>query len=305
MGGRSGKTRGSCCGTASCVPMGWPPNVCRSGGSRPRDVEGVSLSRMARTTPIRSLVLLCMVTACAAGCVAPVQPERTAVVSVAPIRLGIGWLCPTGFGYRAFDMGAKVFMPPVFPGLKPIGAQPVACFSSSEDALQAGYVLAPTPPGYDLVSGVYFSHVSDTFMGKCSETSRLLSTIAFCPRLVPLGWEQNATVDFRSDRLVLSASFPAAPEYVGVGPGEGHLNIWEAGPHGFSGGFGCPEGRFVGKIMVRSIQGRWKVCPEGSELDSGHLILEWKMQHVTVAVSLHRPSVASRSMALFIASRMI
>ena len=52
---------------------------------------------------------------------------------------------------------------------------------------------------------------------------------------------------------------------------------------------------------VRGVQARWVTCPEGSEFNSGHVVLVWIEGGVNYAVSLHGANPTNRRLARLLA----
>jgi hypothetical protein len=101
--------------------------------------------------------------------------------------------------------------------------------------------------------------------------------------------------------------FPAPRGYVGQ-PGEptGHLNLWAASRRLFRLGYvGCPD---VVKSWKRRIAGRsttWLVCPQGSTLDSGHVVVQWSAPGWVYGLTLHSNTTTNRRLLAAIARHLV
>lgn len=95
-----------------------------------------------------------------------------------------------------------------------------------------------------------------------------------------------------------TGSFPAPRGYRGV-PNEyrtGHFTIW-AEPRSLIRQWlvGCP-GKVLGHIRIRGLSMVWSTCPSGSELDAGHVLLEWSRNRWRYALSLHSNTPTNREL---------
>lgn len=156
-----------------------------------------------------------------------------------------------------------------------------------------GIHLAPPPP--DVTTG-------------CRHAAKLLPFRVLCPTWLPAGWSTD--VPICPTRLCLgqfsmTAYFPGPPGYVGDAPRSGHMNVW-AIPLGrlTDAGLGCPGAPRAGHVFVAGAKATWFVCPSGSSLDSGHLLLQWVTSRIAYGVSAHGHSVTNRRLVLYVAQHL-
>jgi len=195
------------------------------------------------------------------------------------------------------------FYPPNHPGLPPNNVRPTRCFNSSDEAHRAGFALAPTPAGDKLVSGIYVEPAAAGLLARCAQAARRLRFPVPCPRGIPT---RRTDVGLcgpcgGQTKFTISVEFVGPSNYAGTGPygGEGHLVF--AGGRKLA-GIGCFGARVRHSLV--SIEGHrsdWVVCPTGSELNSGHVMLRWRGRRSAFAVSIHGDTRANRSLAVALA----
>lgn len=100
---------------------------------------------------------------------------------------------------------------------------------------------------------------------------------------------------------MLEGNFVGPPGYAGSGEGAGHL--WFLAFRATRSKLGeCERPRRLrGRVVVVGTRARWLACPPGSELNSGHVLLEWRLRGVVYAVSVHRVSPLNRRLAVVLA----
>jgi len=91
---------------------------------------------------------------------------------------------------------------------------------------------------------------------------------------------------------------------VGVGHHSGHFWILAARRVNAPDTQSCTGARAGGTVQVRGHRGQWITCPQGSELNSGHVILVWMQKGVRYGVSLHGDTELNRRLALAIAEHL-
>jgi hypothetical protein len=106
----------------------------------------------------------------------------------------------------------------------------------------------------------------------------------------------------------LTGSFPAPHGYVGP-PGEvgvGHSTVWAATMKFIREGYvGCTDGRTIRHEKVAGRDTTWIFCPPGSELDSGHVLVEWSRRGWIYALSLHSNTSTNRRLLQIMAEHVI
>lgn len=102
-----------------------------------------------------------------------------------------------------------------------------------------------------------------------------------------------------------TGSFPAPRGYRGVEYRTGHFTIW-AEPQRLVQQWlvGCPD-KVLGHIRIRRLSMVWTTCPSGSELDAGHVLLEWSRNRWRYALSLHSNTPTNRQLLRVMAENLI
>ena len=235
----------------------------------------------------------------ASGCAVSGHPY---VPGVAPTHVGGVWLCPQTAPVAAFG---HVDYPPYHPAPPPKTRRPARCYDTLATARAQGGTVAPAPPGGMLVSGVYLVPPDASLARICRSSARRADVQVPCPTLIPgAGYSAFCIPNGCASRgaFVLEGSFSGPPSYAGVGPGTGHL--WVIAFNADSGVWPASTligGRTVGHVTVRGRPGRYLEFPEGSELNSGHVVLVWRAGGVTYAVSLHGHTPLNERLDLLIA----
>jgi hypothetical protein len=217
-----------------------------------------------------------------AGPDAPVAPQGRAPSTLAGIAV-----CLPPFdvsAYRTAD--GRVVFPINHPDWNhSLDLRPARCFSSERQAQQAGYRIAPPPPGFRVVEGIYLVLAPQDLSAGCRGAGRKLSFRPRCPALVPAGaaWTCGPCLDDRA--FVLSGTANAPADYVGVEGGGLHLVV-AASRDPRSTRLTCAGMRPAGNLSFRGGRARLVPCPRGSELHSG-LLARWTAGGVSYAVSLH------------------
>lgn len=142
----------------------------------------------------------------------------------------------------------------------------------------------------------------------CQRAANRLGYRVFCPTALPRGWYSELDCADCNGTFSITGWFPGPRGYHGV-PGEprtGHVNIWATRWSGIDGLFvGCPDGDRLGRVSLAKLPtAHWILCPPGSELDSGHLVLEWVTRRIYYGVSAHTDNEPNRRLLMEIAARL-
>jgi len=175
-------------------------------------------------------------------------------------------------------------------------AAPGAAIASSDGATPVigGIRLAAPPP--DVVSG-------------CRHAAHVLAFRVACPTRLPAGWSTDVPICPTSQckgQFSMTAYFPGPPGYVGDAPRSGHMNVWAIPVSRLTdAGLGCPGTRSAGRVSFAGHGAMWFACPNGgSELDSGHMLLQWVIRGIAYGVSAHGHSVTNRRLVLYVAEHL-
>jgi hypothetical protein len=249
---------------------------------------------------VRRVVALAVIgAALVAGCSGR-EPIVSTELGVPAERLGrTGWFCPRGHDTVGLD---GLFYPPAHPLRPVVRPRPDRCFATDEEARRAGFELAPPPEGGQVVDGVYLVPADPGLQVECRSAARRLRFSVACPGLVPNDpgsvyvWSPRDSDEFR-----LESGFQGPPGYEGVG-GEPHAHVWIlSGRSELIGDEVCSLSMSQGTVRVRSHDGRWIACGEGTEFNGGHIVLRWAEGGVTYEVSLHGVNATNRRLARAIA----
>ena len=140
----------------------------------------------------------------------------------------------------------------------------------------------------------------------CRRAAHRLSVPIYCPTSVPAGWAPAHVCAGCNGTFSATGWFPAPHGYVGQ-PGEhtGHFTVWAAPRAKIRQGYvGCPDGTASGTTRVGGHAAVWVVCPSGSSLDAGHVLLRWPRDGWLYAVSLHTDTAVNRNLLRRIAASM-
>jgi hypothetical protein len=250
-----------------------------------------------------------LLSACAGeGAPAP-RPTRTspgaAPSGEAPVRAGNFAACP-------FTAPVQTTQGFVYPPGYPADAtpSPERCFQSLDDALRAGARLAPAPTGGVRVGYVYLVDADPDLAARCRAAARQLDVMVACPTLLPgPGYTSDVgTVGPRTSfaQFYIEEVFAAAPQYVGTGPGMGHLWVTTdttAAIRPTSICAGPPSSQE--RTRFRGLPARWFECPKGSSTHSGHVLLSWRGPGLVYTVSLHGHSAVNRRLDWLIADSVV
>lgn len=150
------------------------------------------------------------------------------------------------------------------------------------------------------VDGVRLVRAPPAVRATCMTASRRLRVVIFCPTRVPPKWGTQIEVCTGCNgTFSATGSFHGPRDYVGVpgAPGWGHLTVWAATQRLIDQGFvGCTDGRTLNHETIAGRRTTWIFCPPGSELDSGHVLVEWSSNHWIYALSLHSNTAMNRQL---------
>jgi hypothetical protein len=235
----------------------------------------------------------------AAGCGSTTTPPGRS-----PQKLAAGfYVCPTeaptlAFGHR--------FYPATYPNPPPPSARPSRCFRTSEQATQAGFHRVPTPAGDVRIDDLYLVPPQHRLTRYCRMLSARAALPGPCPTLVPAPSDSvvgcgGAAPCATAGRFVLEGNFVGPPGYLGSGEGAGHLWLLASTvAHRYLIECSRPHG-LTGWVKVLGHMAHWLVCSPGSELNSGHVLLEWRVHDIVYAVSVHGVSRLNRRLAVVMA----
>ncbi len=156
------------------------------------------------------------------------------------------------------------------------------------------------------VNGIRLVPASRAIHIGCAEAAAKLKTAIYCPTRVPARWVPRFCVGCNGT-FSATGWFPAPKGYRGQ-PGEstGHFTVWAARPRFIREGYvGCSDGTISGHVLVARVRMTWVVCPKGSTLDSGHVLLRWSRDGWIYALSLHSNSSTNRHLLRLIAGHLV
>jgi hypothetical protein len=260
--------------------------------------------RGCQVTKLIVRVLLLLVLVALAGCGGRHRGSET--LGKAPQTLETDlFVCPQDFdtiGYRGRSY------PSMFPARPGSNVRPDRCFRSIEQAQQAGYKLAATPPGAVRLDDVYLVPPQRSLHSYCRRAARVAGFPVPCPTLVPV--PANSVGGCAGLRrcvgrgiFVLEGNFNGPPGYVGNEGRAGHLWFLAAVASKASEIECCGSKRTAASSTVRGHPAAWLEYPRGSELNSGHVVLEWRERGIVYAVSLHGRSELNRQLDALLAAR--
>jgi hypothetical protein len=219
------------------------------------------------------------------------------------------FVCPGGYGWAAY--GHLVYAPN--DSSKPTAdVRPDRCFSSLDEANQAGFHLKPPPPGGVVIDAIYLVPPDPPILPVCREAARRLGFTVLCPGLVP--GDANSFVDCAIigcvgyGALDLYFTFSGPPGYVGI-PGQdgNHLFVLEAraGRERTLEFLGCEGRQDVEPAAFRGHAAQLIHCLDGETLNAGHVMLVWVEDGIRYVVSLHSDTPVNRDLALAMAEHLV
>ena len=210
----------------------------------------------------------------------PAQAAATGCTGVAP--------------YVAYDAGRR-FYPPAYPGPLPEG-RPDRCFPTAEDAAAAGFRVAPPPPGWVVVEGVYLGPVDLT--AGCRRGAARVGFAVPCPTLLPHpspGAPATCPSANRAAVVACAARGVFLLEQREVSGDVVTSSVVLAFPS--ARGPGCRRAEPAGRTQVRFPAGRdgryrladFERCPDPASPHAGRLVLTWSEGAITYQASLEGP----------------
>lgn len=156
------------------------------------------------------------------------------------------------------------------------------------------------------VGGLRLRRTSDKISEQCEDSARMLKVRLYCPRYLPDGFEQVSKCSPCNRMYVLSGYFVNDSFSSESGTGVGHVNIWASPSRGIEELFvGCNDGDARGKETVGGRDGSWIMCPQGSAIDSGHVLFQFE-DEITYAASLHGADTGlNRAVLRFLVENMV
>jgi hypothetical protein len=229
-----------------------------------------------------------------------------------------------------------VYYPPNHPLHPRLIVQPTDCFRSREDAEVSGYSPAPTPPGMQMAEGVYLAPTDEVLAGQCKQAEKQLGFAVPCPSLLPtptLGTgPARCDLPYTTEWPCVFGGFLLSQQPFDVPPDYSELKNTTHGPHlviaAFPseaaahrqlterwGMFFCPGAyqngdlQTVGEASVQGLPAVYIECGTqestsfgSSDMNAGHVILQWNRGGVIYQVSLHGHTGVNRRLAEFIAA---
>jgi hypothetical protein len=238
--------------------------------------------------------------------------------SSAPVRLyGGDVLCSVGSPYLT-SAGTGFVYPPNYPGLIPRGARGADCYATEQDALRAGYSVAPTPAGDVRLGPLYLGPASAVVDRVCHGAASVMNVVVFCPRVLPKPW-LDPVGGMNSDcpskgcgvpLLSITGSFAAPNSYAGSQPGEGDVTIWAVSSKQrrfYLYLVGCPSSRPLSRSRTtfRGYSATWRTCPIFGVGGSTGAVLSWRVGDEDYGVSADGPANLSRRLVGYIAAHLV
>jgi hypothetical protein len=204
---------------------------------------------------------------------------------------------PLGLGARGSLAGAVALLAVTLLADGGLAQSPLAY----ESPAASGALLRPMATSIRLVAA------SSTVRRGCLRAARRLKAAVYCPTRVPAGWSPQICAGCNGT-FSATGWFPAPKGYVGQ-PGErtGHFNVWSSPPRLIREGYvGCANGTRSGaRLRIAHLRMAWIVCPEGSTLDSGHIVLQWSRGQWIYGLSLHSDTSTNRATLRAIARSLV
>ena len=109
--------------------------------------------------------------------------EAVEVVETAPLQAGDRWYCPSTHPVRVDEDG--LYYPVEYPHRGRHIARPDSCFADPARAEEAGYRLAPPPPGSAIAGGIYVVPAVAPTALTCAGLSERAGVVVPCPGVLP------------------------------------------------------------------------------------------------------------------------
>lgn len=239
---------------------------------------------------------------------APV-PEADLDVVVQPASsAGDRWFCPRGFEVRGYDSGRAY--PLTHPDLPSARRRPTGCYRDLQRAQAAGLTVASTPPGTQMLDGIYLRPTGYSMQGACVAAATDLGYPVLCPTLAPAAGASlrcagvSFTCNFRGGFVLEQRGFLHPGDW--CDDCDGHLFVTTA-PDGVRPELVTCLGDRDGPEPVRSLgtvgPATLQACPDGPPWipgsggfpHEGHTLASWTDDGVSYAVSVEghgEPQVA-------------
>ena len=138
-----------------------------------------------------------------------VSEAEVEVVATAPLQAGDLWYCPSSHPVRVHEDGR--YYPQEYPRSGSHIARPANCYEDAERAEEAGYELAPPPPGAVIAGGVYLVPAQGPTTLECAELAGRAGFAVPCPGMLPAPGESSSCEDdrclFRGGVIIEQRSF--------------------------------------------------------------------------------------------------
>jgi hypothetical protein len=180
----------------------------------------------------------------------------------------------------------------------------------------------PTPRGFQYVEGIYLYPSLNLLKPYCRTAAQSTGFGVPCPAFtpgVPAGFVGCVNIQrcYSTGEFVLEGkSFGPLSSYRGASTESCappprrtcttvhnviHLLFVAASPEKLSEVECCGARATNDRVTVRGRPARWLTFPPGSDLNSGHVLLEWHVAGVTYGVSLHADNKTNRHLAQLLA----
>jgi hypothetical protein len=214
---------------------------------------------------------------------------------VQPEQIGsTGARCPDDHPIATLD---GVAFPPDHPDAPVIVPAPDRCFRSLKQAERAGNTVADPPSGSQLIGGIYLVPTSDDLRKDCEQAARSIEPPVACPTLLPDGG--SLILDLWRGSALFEGGYPL-PE--GHDPDAiAHLWVVSTRPELAAAVEGCSVVLRRTPTTVRGHPATLLACDESSEFHGGHVLLVWKEEGGSYAVSLHGVTAVNRRLVRAIA----
>jgi hypothetical protein len=168
------------------------------------------------------------------------------------------------------------------------------------------WTVSVSTPAHPPRVGIALAPSPAMLRSSCRRAAHRLNVPIYCPTSVPARWSPAHLCGGCNGTFSATGWFAAPAGYVGQ-PGEnaGHFTVWAAPPAKVRAGYvGCVNRTRSRPTRVGGHAAVWVVCPPGSTLDAGHVLLRWSRHGWLYAVSLHSDTAANRNLLRRIAAWM-
>lgn len=229
------------------------------------------------------------------GETAEVRQRELDLVVQAPYEAGERWFCSADFPVRAFSDGLAY--PPERPGGPAVQERPSACYAGMGTALEAGFQLAPSPAGVDLVSGIYLEPTPSGLPAVCQQAATTLGYPLPCPSRLPTpGSSARCLADnclFAGGFVIEARGFPVPPDWCDGCDAHVVIAAAPAGDRAAASLVSC-DGTPGSAARPEEPATRFEQCPEGPPWlpnagglpHEGHTLTRWRRGGIDYAVSI-------------------